>query len=224
MRTFHTGGVAGLDIMQGLPRVVELFEARAGAGLAQIAEVAGKVSVEETDKAVKVILTDDKVEETSYSFPARTNLFVKPGQKVEPGVQLNEGSLYPAEILAIRGRDETESYIVAEVQRVHRAQGVDINDKHIELIVRQMLKKIRVESKRPFGSAARPTRGQAHLRCHQREVQGQEDEDACPREPVILGITKASVGDGVVPLGRLLPGDDQGVIDAALEGATASWA
>src|SRR5262249_27589726 len=146
MRTFHTGGVAGLDITQGLPRVVELFEARKPKGLAKIAEVAGKVSVEETDKAVKLTITDDKGEEHAHSFPARTNVLIDKG-RVEVGDQLNEGSLYPAEILSIRGRTETELYIVAEVQRVYRSQGVDINDKHIELIVRQMLKKVRVESK-----------------------------------------------------------------------------
>ncbi|HEX2195963.1 MAG TPA: DNA-directed RNA polymerase subunit beta', partial [Actinomycetota bacterium] len=143
MRTFHTGGVAGLDITQGLPRVVELFEARKPKGLAQLAEVDGKVSIEETEKAVKVTITDDKGEEHNYSFPARTNLYVEQGKRVEAGTQLNEGSLYPAEILALQGRTETEQYIVKEVQQVYRSQGVDINDKHIELIVRQMLKKVR---------------------------------------------------------------------------------
>src|SRR5262245_14671444 len=147
MRTFHTGGVAGLDITQGLPRVVELFEARKPKGLAKIAEVDGKVSVEETDKAVKLTITDDKGEEHAHSFPPRTNVLVEAGKRVEVGDQLNEGSLYPAEILAIKGRTDTEVYIVSEVQRVYRTQGVDINDKHIELIVRQMLKKVRVESK-----------------------------------------------------------------------------
>ena len=95
MRTFHTGGVAGLDITQGLPRVVELFEARKPKGLAKIAEVAGKVSVEETDKAVKVTITDDKGEEHDYSFPARTNLYVKAGQKVEPGDAAQRGLALP---------------------------------------------------------------------------------------------------------------------------------
>jgi DNA-directed RNA polymerase subunit beta' len=193
MRTFHTGGVAGLDITQGLPRVVELFEARKPKGLAKIAEVAGKVSVEETDKAVKVTITDDKGEEHDYSFPARTRLYVEKGQKIEPGTQLNEGSLYPAELLAIRGRTETEQYIVAEVQQVYRSQGVDINDKHIELIIRQMLKKVRVESKGstellpgqlvdrvPFRKANEPTKGK-------------KTKTPARAEEVILGITKASL-------------------------------
>src|SRR5262249_34286817 len=104
MRTFHTGGVAGLDITQGLPRGVELFEARKRRGRAKTAEGPGKVRVEETDKPVKLTIPDDKGEEHAYSFPPRTNVLVEPGKRVEVGMQLNEGSLYPAEILAIRGR------------------------------------------------------------------------------------------------------------------------
>ena len=146
MRTFHTGGVAGLDITQGLPRVVELFEARKPKGLAQLASRGRKVAVEKWDKGATII-TDAKGEEHEYSFPPRTVLLVDHGEKVEPGTQLNEGSLYPAELLEIRGRTETEMYLVTEVQRVYKAQGVDINDKHIELIVRQMLRKIRIDSK-----------------------------------------------------------------------------
>src|SRR5205823_658795 len=147
MRTFHTGGVAGADITHGLPRVVELFEARKPKGLAKIAEVDGKVAVEETDKALSVTITDAGGEEHKHTFPRRTRLFVEHGQKVEAGTQLNEGSLYPHELLAIRGRTETELYMVREVQEVYKSQGVDINDKHIELIVRQMLKKVRVDQK-----------------------------------------------------------------------------
>ena len=147
MRTFHTGGVAGADITHGLPRVVELFEARKPKGLAKIAEVGGKVTIEETDKALTVVITDDGGDEHRHTFPRRTRLFVEDGEKVEPGKQLNEGSLYPHELLAIRGRTETELYLVNEVQEVYKSQGVDINDKHIELIVRQMLKKVRVDQK-----------------------------------------------------------------------------
>ena len=112
-----------------------------------MAEAAGKVSIEETDKALKVIVTESSGEEHAYSFPLRTRLHVADGEKVEVGQQLNEGSLYPADLLAIRGRTDVELYLVAEVQKVYRAQGVDINDKHIELIARQMLKKVRIESK-----------------------------------------------------------------------------
>ena len=147
MRTFHTGGVAGADITHGLPRVVELFEARKPKGLAKIAEVGGKVSIEDSDKAITVVITDDGGEEHRHTFPRRTLLYVESGQKIEPGTQLNEGSLYPHELLAVRGRTETELYLVREVQEVYKSQGVDINDKHIELIVRQMMKKVRVDQK-----------------------------------------------------------------------------
>ena len=147
MRTFHTGGVAGADITHGLPRVVELFEARKPKGLAQISEYDGTVQIEETEKALTVVVTDDAGEEHRYSFPRRTRLFVANGEKIEAGQQLNEGSLYPADLLQIRGRTETEQYLVKEVQEVYKSQGVDINDKHIELIGRQMLKRLRIEQR-----------------------------------------------------------------------------
>jgi len=147
MRTFHTGGVAGADITHGLPRVVELFEARKPKGLAKIAEQDGVISIEESDKALTVVITDQAGEEHRHQFPRRTRIYVSPGDKVKAGTQLNEGSLYPHELLAIRGRTETEQYLVKEVQEVYKSQGVDINDKHIELIVRQMLKKVRVDQK-----------------------------------------------------------------------------
>ena len=147
MRTFHTGGVAGADITHGLPRIVELFEARKPKGLAKIAEVGGVVSVEDTDKSRTVVITDDAGEEHRNTFPRRTRLHVTEGEKIEAGTQLNEGSLYPHELLDLRGRTATEVYLVKEVQEVYKSQGVDIHDKHIELIVRQMLKKVRVEQK-----------------------------------------------------------------------------
>src|SRR4051812_25429473 len=147
MRTFHTGGVAGADITHGLPRVVELFEARKPKGLAQIAEFDGTASLEETDKSLTIIITDEAGEEHKYSFPRRTRLFIEDGQKVAAGTQLNEGSLYPHDLLAIRGRTEAEQYFIKEVQEVYVSQGVDINDKHIELIVRQMMKRVRVDQR-----------------------------------------------------------------------------
>src|SRR5205085_4808495 len=147
MRTFHTGGVAGADITHGLPRVVELFEARKPKGLAQLAVEGGVVAVEDTEKARKVIVTLENGEEEAYTFPRRTRLFVAEGDKIERGHQLNEGSVYPAEMLGIRGRTALELYLVDEVQKVYKSQGVDINDKHIELIVRQMMRKVRVEQK-----------------------------------------------------------------------------
>ncbi len=147
MRTFHTGGVAGLDITQGLPRVVELFEARKPKGLAEHAREDGKVAVEETDRGTTIVITDQKGEEHKYSLPARAALLIKNGERIEKGRKLNEGSSYPADLLEIRGRTEVEHYLVAEVQKVYKAQGVDINDKHIELIARQMLKRVRIDQK-----------------------------------------------------------------------------
>src|SRR6202007_606167 len=107
----------------------------------------GKVSIEETEKALTVTITDQAGEEHKHAFPRRTRLFVAEGEKIAAGKQLNEGSLYPHDLLKLRGRTETEQHLVKEVQEVYKSQGVDINDKHIELIVRQMLKKVRVDKK-----------------------------------------------------------------------------
>ena len=217
MRTFHTGGVAGQDITQGLPRIVELFEARKPKGLAQMAEAAGKVAVEETDKAVKVIITESSGEEHSHCFPPRTRLHVADGDKVEVGQQLNEGSLYPADLLAIRGRTDTELYLVAEVQRVYRAQGVDINDKHIELIARQMLKKVRIESK---GSTSLLP-GQLEDRGNLKRLNKQTKEDGgtpAKGEEVILGITKASLATESFLSAASFQETTKVLTDAALEG------
>jgi len=217
MRTFHTGGVAGQDITQGLPRIVELFEARKPKGLAQMAEEAGKVSVEETDKALKVIVTESSGEEHSYSFPPRTRLHVADGEKVEVGQQLNEGSLYPADLLAIRGRTETELYLVAEVQKVYRAQGVDINDKHIELIARQMLKKVKIESKGSTGLLP----GQLEDRGQLKRLNKQTKADggtAAKGEEVILGITKASLATESFLSAASFQETTKVLTDAALEG------
>jgi DNA-directed RNA polymerase subunit beta' len=218
MRTFHTGGVAGLDITQGLPRVVELFEARKPKGLAQIAEVGGKVTVEETDKAVKLTITDDKGEEHAYSFPPRTNVLVDPGKRVEVGTQLNEGSLYPAEILAIRGRTDTEVYIVSEVQRVYRTQGVDINDKHIELIVRQMLKKVRVESKGSTELLPGQLEDRLVFDAINEKVKGKKTKTPARAEEVILGITKASLATESFLSAASFQETTMVLTDAALEG------
>ncbi len=217
MRTFHTGGVAGLDITQGLPRVVELFEARKPKGLAQMAKESGKVAVEETDKAVKLIITDAKGEDEPYSFPARTRLNVEHGDRIESGTQLNEGSLYPAELLEIRGRTETELYLVAEVQRVYKAQGVDINDKHIELIVRQMMKKVRVEAK---GSTALLPGALEDRHRLKRINKGVKDDGGTPAkaEEVILGITKASLATESFLSAASFQETTKVLTDAALEG------
>ncbi len=145
MRTFHTGGVAGADITHGLPRIVEIFEARKPKGEAQISEIAGKVEIREDEKTREIIIRGAKSLEKIYQVSRRSRLKVKDGQKVKAGVPLTEGSINPHEILRIKGSRDLEKYFVGEVQAVYRSQGVDINDKHIELIIRQMLRKVRIE-------------------------------------------------------------------------------
>jgi DNA-directed RNA polymerase subunit beta' len=217
MRTFHTGGVAGLDITQGLPRVVELFEARKPKGLAQISAVGGKVGVEESEKAIKVTVLDPKGEEHSHTFPVRTRLFVEHGEKIEPGKQLNEGSLYPAELLEIRGRTDTEVYLVGEVQRVYKAQGVDINDKHIELIARQMMKKVRIEAKGSTTLLPGALEDRHRLKKINKQV---KDEGGTPAraEETILGITKASLATESFLSAASFQETTKVLTDAALEG------
>ena len=146
MRTFHTGGVAGDDITQGLPRVEELFEARKPKGLAIIAEFAGTVSIRDTKKKREVVVSNAETGESkAYLIPYGSRIKVTEGQILEAGDELTEGSVNPHDILKIKGLRAVQDYMIQEVQRVYRLQGVEINDKHIEVIVRQMLKKIRIE-------------------------------------------------------------------------------
>ena len=146
MRTLHTGGVAGDDITQGLPRVEELFEARKPKGLAIIAEFGGKVQLRDNKKKREVVITNDETGESkAYLIPYGSRIKVLDDQVLEAGDELTEGSVNPHDILKIKGIRAVQDYMLREVQRVYRLQGVDINDKHIEIIVRQMLKKIRIE-------------------------------------------------------------------------------
>ena len=151
MRTFHTGGVAGGDITQGLPRVEELFEARKPKGLAIITEIPGTVQILDNKKKREVVIVDDNAPEGSkdrqktYLIPYGSRLKVTDGQVLEAGDEVTEGSVNPHDIMKIRGTNAVQDYLLREVQRVYRLQGVDINDKHIEVIVRQMLKKVRIE-------------------------------------------------------------------------------
>ncbi len=146
MRTFHTGGVAGGDITQGLPRVEELFEARKPKGLAIISEFAGVVEVKDTKKKREIVVTNNESGESkTYLIPYGSRMKVSDGQVIEAGDELTEGSVNPHDILKIKGVRAVQDYMLQEVQRVYRLQGVEINDKHIEVIVRQMLRKIKIE-------------------------------------------------------------------------------
>jgi DNA-directed RNA polymerase subunit beta' len=217
MRTFHTGGVAGADITHGLPRVVELFEARKPKGLAKIAEQDGIVSIEETEKALTVVITDEAGEEHRHAFPRRTRLYVASGEKIAAGKQLNEGSLYPHELLAIRGRTETEQYLVKEVQEVYKSQGVDINDKHIELIVRQMLKKVRVDQKGDTDYLPGQFVDRYEFAIANDAVIAKGGETA-QYEDIILGITKASLNTDSFLSAASFQETTKVLTDASLEG------
>ncbi|MDP9294636.1 MAG: DNA-directed RNA polymerase subunit beta', partial [Actinomycetota bacterium] len=223
MRTFHTGGVAGADITHGLPRIVELFEARKPKGLAKIAELGGVVSVEDTDKSRTVVVTDDAGEEHRHTFPRRTRLHVEEGQKIKGGTQLNEGNLYPHELLAHGGatreerRTRTEVYLVKEVQEVYKSQGVDINDKHIELIVRQMLKKVRVDQKGDTNLLPGQFVDRHEFRKINEAVIG-EGKDGAEAEEIILGITKASLATDSFLSAASFQETTKVLTDAALEG------
>ncbi|MBA2420797.1 MAG: DNA-directed RNA polymerase subunit beta' [Thermoleophilaceae bacterium] len=219
LRTFHTGGVAGLDITQGLPRVVELFEARKPKGLANLAETDGTASIERTEKALKVTVTDASGEEHAYSFPTRTRLFVEEGEQIKSGHQLNEGSIYPHELLSIRGRTDTEVYLVAEVQRVYRSQGVDIDDKHIEIIVRQMMKKVRVDQKGDTTYLPGQFVDRHEMTRTNAELQKAKSEKA-QFEEIILGITKASLATDSFLSAASFQETTKVLTDAALEGKT----
>ena len=145
MRTFHTGGVAGDDITQGLPRVEELFEARKPKGLAVISEISGTVRINDIKKKREVVVTSDDGDSKTYQITYGSRIKVNDGDRVEAGDEITEGSVNPHDILKIKGVNGVQQYLLQEVQRVYRLQGVDINDKHIEIIIRQMLRKVKVD-------------------------------------------------------------------------------
>jgi DNA-directed RNA polymerase subunit beta' len=144
MRTFHTGGVAGADITQGLPRVEELFEARKPKGLAIVTEVSGTARMEDTKKKRTIIITSDSGEEVSYDIPFGSRLKVSNGEQVSAGDEITEGSVNPHDIMRIKGIEGVRNYLLSEVQKVYRLQGVDINDKHLEVVIRQMTRKVKI--------------------------------------------------------------------------------
>ena len=193
MRTFHTGGVAGDDITQGLPRVEELFEARKPKGLAIISEFAGKVTLKDTKKKREVIVTNNESGESkAYLIPYGSRIKVMDGQELEAGDELTEGSVNPHDILKIKGVRSVQDYMIQEVQRVYRLQGVEINDKHIEVIVRQMLKKVRIENN---GDSSFLPGTMVDALEYEDEVKRLTEEGLEPPEgkQVMLGITKAAL-------------------------------
>ena len=193
MRTFHTGGVAGGDITQGLPRVEELFEARRPKGLAIIAEFGGVVTIKDTKKKREIIVTDNETGNSkTYLIPYGSRIKVTDGQLLEAGDELTEGSINPHDLLKIKGVRAVQDYMLREVQRVYRLQGVEINDKHIEMIVRQMLKKIRVEES--GDSDVLPGVSMNVLDFNEmNEALIAEGKEPAEGKQVMLGITKASL-------------------------------
>ena len=193
MRTFHTGGVAGGDITQGLPRVEELFEARKPKGLAIITEIKGEVAIKDTKKKREIVVTDKETGDSkTYLIPYGSRIKVMDGQVLEAGDELTEGSVNPHDILKIKGVRAVQDYMIREVQRVYRLQGVEINDKHIEVIVRQMLKKVRIENN---GDSSYLPGTLANIldveeTNEQLIAEGKEPAEA---QQVMLGITKASL-------------------------------
>ena len=193
MRTFHTGGVAGDDITQGLPRVEELFEARKPKGLAIITEFAGTATISDTKKKREIIVTNDQTGESkAYLIPYGSRIKIQDGVYLEAGDELTEGSVNPHDILKIKGLRAVQDYMIQEVQRVYRLQGVEINDKHIEVIVRQMLKKIRIEERgdTEFLPGTMVDVLEFNEVNEQMEAEGKEPATG---EQIMLGITKASL-------------------------------
>ncbi len=229
MRTFHTGGVAGADITHGLPRVVEIFEARNPKGAATLAEHGGKVEIAEQERTIQVTVTPSELDDEGellpvkeYSFPRRTRLLVAEGDTVGRGDPLNEGSLNPAELLELhtragRGSTPTEQYLVGEVQKVYKSQGVDIHDKHIELIVRQMMKKVRVETPGDTELLPGQLADKVVLERANDGARAGKGEEAT-FEPLILGITKASLATESFLSAASFQETTKVLTDAAIEG------
>ena len=193
MRTFHTGGVAGEDITHGLPRVVELFEARTPKGVAPISEVSGRVRIEETDKARKlVVVPDDGSEEIPYTVPRRVRLLVEDGAHVAVGEQLTVGAIDPKQVLRILGQRQVQLHLVDQVQDVYRSQGVSIHDKHIETIVRQMLKRVTIIDSGDSGFLTGELVERGLFEARNRAVVAEGGTPAAGR-PELMGITKASL-------------------------------
>jgi len=193
MRTFHTGGVAGDDITHGLPRIVELFEARTPKGVAPISEVTGRVRIDDTDKTRKiVVIPDDGSEEIAQPVSKRSKLLVEDGQHVQVGQQLIAGAVDPKQVLRILGQRQVQLHLVDQVQEVYRSQGVSIHDKHIEVIVRQMLKRITIIDSGDSEFLAGELVERGAFETENRRVVSEGGTPASGR-PELMGITKASL-------------------------------
>jgi len=217
MRTFHTGGVAGGDITQGLPRVEELFEARKPKGLAIISEIAGKVSIQDTKSRREVVVTADDGEEKKYPINYGSRIKVADGDVIEAGDEITEGSINPHDLLNIKGVRAVQDYMIREVQRVYRLQGVEINDKHIEMIVRQMLKKIKISEP---GDSDYLTGEYADIIEFEElnEQLEQEGFEKAEGERTMLGITKASLATNSFLSAASFQETTKVLTDAAIKG------
>ena len=220
MRTFHSGGIAGDDITQGLPRVEELFEARKPKGLAMITEDEGKVSISDTKKGKVITVTNQETGlKTDYNIAYGATLKVEDGQMVEKGQELTRGSVYPVDLLRIKGANAVQEYIVQEVQKVYRLQGVDICDKHIEIIIRQMMRKVCIEdsgdSKYLLGAMVE--RNEYKRTCEALEAEGKKPPVA---RDVLLGITKASLATDSFRSAASFQETTRVLTDAAIKGKT----
>ena len=227
MRTFHTGGVASAeDITQGLPRVEELFEGRKPKHLAIISEIAGTVSFEEIKKNTHVVVTDNETgDRRSYLIPFGSRISVKEGDMIQAGDRITEGSVNPHDILAISGTHAVQDYLIQEVQCVYRMQGVDINDKHIEVIVRQMMKKVKIDDAgdTPLLPSSLTEKSEFEAEnelIRERIANGEEGLREATCTPVLLGITKASLATESFLSAASFQETTRVLTDAAIKGKT----
>ncbi len=227
MRTFHTGGVASADaedITQGLPRVEELFESRRPKGAAILSRIDGKIHIEEVKTTRNIIVNNDSTGESeSYMIPYNLKIRVQEGEEIEKGTRLTEGNVYPADMLNILGTQAVQNYIINEVQKVYRLQGVDINDKHIEVIVRQMLRKIKVEETGssyllPGTLVDRKEIDVINEELQKRIDAGEYDVQLVETSPVLQGITKASSNSDSFMSAASFQETTKALTDAAIRG------
>ncbi|MBQ5336015.1 MAG: DNA-directed RNA polymerase subunit beta', partial [Oscillospiraceae bacterium] len=225
MRTFHTGGIASAeDITQGLPRVEELFEGRRPKNAAIIARISGHVTIEEIKTTKNVILTNEETgEQEQYMIPWNLKLRVRDGEDIEKGTKITEGNCYPSDILAVQGIEAVQNYIINEVQKVYRLQGVDINDKHIEVIVRQMLRKIKVEDSGSSYLLPGSLVDKKEIDAINAELQKRIDEGELgvvpvTTVPVLQGITKASSSSESFLSAASFQETTKALTDAAIKG------